>query len=188
MSSLRFIVLAALVVVAIQAHLQHTPSPGPKKPTLLNLLAPQVQGALPKPLVNLLDQVQLKEVDGLKEVIQQLPQITDPKKVEELLKEKSPKILEILQKVGQKLKELFEQKKAKLSPESLQFFAEIGGVSKESLQKIQKIIQEIKPEVKDNLKQVFPEVADLLQTPAGQKILPLIQNGTIPGVGTTPKP
>ncbi|CAD5214546.1 unnamed protein product [Bursaphelenchus okinawaensis] len=145
----------------------------------LELLAQSVQEALPTPLKSLLKELELKELEGLKEVVEQLPQLTEIKKVEELLKEKSPKIVKLLQQLVKKFLELLKEKKAKLTPETLKFFGQVADVSKDALKKFQKVLQELKPEVTQNLKIVFPEIASLLDTPAGKKILPIALNGTI---------
>ncbi|CAD5214153.1 unnamed protein product [Bursaphelenchus okinawaensis] len=147
--------------------------------SLLDQLSAPLQQLLPAPLKSLLEKIPFDEVKELKQILPKFADITSLKELEELVEKKAPTLLDLAKELFQKAELALKLKKEKLSPEALNFFAQLLGINKEALKQSLKLILGLEPKVKDNLKLVFPEVADLLKTPAAQKTIPLIINGTL---------
>ncbi|CAD5216031.1 unnamed protein product [Bursaphelenchus xylophilus] len=133
---------------------------------ITDLIPDGIRNEMPKKMVEELDKLSVQDLKALKNIALRWPEFRSIVKLQDVMKEESPRITYLLDN----LIELFHEKVGdgidSLPNTTHEFIDKAATIIRKGGNTIRTIYDYEKPEVKDNLREVFPQIMLLVENPS----------------------
>ncbi|KAH7718597.1 FAR-1 protein [Aphelenchoides avenae] len=167
---MRAFVLPAFVAIAALAMVQAG------KPTLFDLTPDPLKPLLPERVKQELKNLDLGDLEGLKNVLKKYKSIDSVDEFLKELKKESPGLADIAKELLGKGKSKLEKVLDRLKPQSKDFFKQAANKLKDAAKQLIDLLKSQPSEVKENLEDTLPKVADFIEDEKLQEVVGKLLN------------
>ncbi|KAH7718615.1 CRE-FAR-1 protein [Aphelenchoides avenae] len=167
---MRISLIAAVVLVGVLAMAEAG------KPTLFDLTPDPLKKFLPGRVQKELKNLDLGDLEGLKNVLKKYKKIDSVDEFLKELKKESPGLADIAKELLGKGKSKLEKVLDKLKPQSKDFFKQAANKLKDAAKQLIDLLKSQPKEVKENLEDTLPKVADFIKDEKLQEVVDKLLN------------